>query len=142
MSSQGTSTSIEENWMMFTETVKLTTCSQTYDKPIEKKDKGASSKKYPYTNSSPPPASNVPLTIEKPKLNLILLPPKTTIWKYVFNPSARAAQFYNVVEDLAQAPCAMSTLKVLQSFPMQCKDLDNTSTIHFNVENYKSMLSH
>ena len=45
----------------------------------------------------------------------------------------------------------MSTLKVLQSFPTQCKNLltalraldpENTNLIHFNVENYKSRLPH
>ena len=69
----------------------------------------------------------------------------------VTNPNARAAQFYNVVEDLAQAPCAMSTLEVLQSFPTQRKNLltalgvvdpDNTNLFHFNVENYKPRLLH
>ena len=61
------------------------------------------------------------------------------------------AQFYNVVEDLAQAPCAMSTLEVIQSCPTQRKKLltalgaldpDNTNLIHFNIENYKSSLPH
>ena len=56
-----------------------------------------------------------------------------------------------MVEDLAQAPCAMSTLEVLQIFPTQHKNLltalgaldpDNTNLIHFNVENYKSRLLH
>ena len=56
-----------------------------------------------------------------------------------------------MVEELAQAPCAMSTLEVLQSFPTQCKKLlttlgaldpDNTNLIHFNVENYKPRLPH
>ena len=54
-----------------------------------------------------------------------------------------------MVEDLTQAPCAMSTLEVLQSFPTQRKNLltalgalhpDNTNLIHFNVENYKPRL--
>ena len=77
---------------------------------------------------------------------MILHPPKSTLWKVVFNPNAQAAQFYNVVEYIAQAPYAMSTLEVLQSFPTQRKNLlitlgavdpDNTNLIHFNVENYK-----
>ena len=82
---------------------------------------------------------------------MILRPPKSSLRKSVFNPNSQAAQFYNVVEDLAQAPCAMPTLEVLQSCPMQCKkllnalgslDLDNTNLIHFNPENYKSRLPH
>ena len=48
---------------------------------------------------------------------MILRPPKSTLRKAVFNRNARDAQFYNVVEDLAQEPCAISTLEVLQSFP-------------------------
>ena len=93
----------------------------------------------------------MPLSIENPTLDMILCPPKSTLRKAIFNPNARAAQFYNVVEDLAQAPCAMSTLEVLQSFPTPCKNLltalgsldpDNTNLIHFNVENYKSRLQH
>ena len=65
--------------------------------------------------------------------------------------SSEASQFYNVVEYLAQAPCAMSTLEVLQSCPTQRKNLltalgaldpDNTNLIHFNVENYKYRLPH
>ena len=61
MFSQGTSKSTEEVRMMSIETVKLTTRSQTYDKPVKKKDEGTSSKKVPSTNSSPPPSSNGPL---------------------------------------------------------------------------------
>ena len=80
---------------------------------------------------------------------MVLRPPKSTLRKVFFNPNARAAQFYNVVEDLAQAPCAMSTLEVLQSCPTQRKNLltalgsldpDNSNLIHFNIENYKSRL--
>ena len=45
----------------------------------------------------------------------------------------------------------MSTLEVLQSCPTQRKNLltalgaldpDNTNLIHFNIENYKSLLPH
>ena len=35
------------------------------------------------------------------------------------NPNARAAQNYSIVEDLAQTPCVMSALEVLQSCPAQ-----------------------
>ena len=68
-----------------------------------------------------------------------------------FGPNSRAAQFYNVVEDLTQAPCVMSILEVLQICPTQHKNLltvlgavdpDNTNLIHFNVENYKPRLQH
>jgi hypothetical protein len=40
-----------------------------------------------------------------------------------FNPHARAAQHYSIVEDLAQAPSTMSALEVLQSCPTQQKAL-------------------
>ena len=131
--------------MMSSYTINLNTRSHSYDKPAEKKDE-----KVPSTSSSPCP-SNGPVVIEKPNLDLILRPPKDTLRKAIFNPNARAAQFYNVIEYLAQAPCVMSTLEVLQSCTTQQKnllttlgalDLDNTNLIHFNVENYKSRLPH
>ena len=80
-----------------------------------------------------------------------MCPPKSTLRKDVFNPNSQAAQFYNLVEDLAQEPCSMSTLEVLQSCPTQHKNLltalgtldpENTNLIHFNVENYKYRLPH
>ena len=89
--------------------------------------------------------------MEQPNLDLILRLPKDTLRKVVFNTNSWAAQFYNVVEYLAQEPCAMSTLEVLQSFLTQRKnllttlgalDLYNTNPIHFNVENYKSRIPH
>ena len=82
---------------------------------------------------------------------MILHLAKSTLRKAIFNPNSQAAQFYNVVEDLPQAPCAISTLEVLQSFLTQRKNLlttlgaldpDNTNLIHFNVENYKSRIPH
>ena len=82
---------------------------------------------------------------------MILCPPKSTIRKSVFNPNARVAQFYNFVEDLSQAPCAMSTLEVLQICPTQRKnlltalgamDLGDMNLIHFNPENLKPRLPH
>jgi hypothetical protein len=50
------------------------------------------------------------LHIENPIIDSVLLPLKGTIHKLDFNPSACATQNYNIVEDLAQAPCAMLTL--------------------------------
>ena len=136
--------------MMSSDTIHLQTRSQNYDKPIDNKEDQSSSGKVPST-SSLESSSVVPLSIEKPTLDMIMCPPKSNLWKAVFNPNARAAQFYNVVEDLAQAPCAMSTLEVLQSCPTQHKNLlttlgsldpDNTNLIHFNVENYNPRLPH
>ena len=45
--------------------------------------------------------------------------PKGVFKKVLHNPNARAATNYSVVEDLAQTPCAMSALEVLQSCPTQ-----------------------
>jgi hypothetical protein len=39
------------------------------------------------------------------------------------NPKARSAQNYNIVEDITQAPCAMSALEVLQTCPTQRNSL-------------------
>lgn len=50
---------------------------------------------------------------------LTIKPPKGVVHKSTFNPRARAAQHYNIVEDLAQLPSAMSTLEVLQNCPSQ-----------------------
>ena len=101
---------------MSLETINITTRSESYNKPEEKKIEKPSPDKGP-SIGSPASSSNGPLTIEKPNLDMISHLPKSTLGKDIFNPNARAARFYNVVEDLAQAPCAMSTLKVLQSCP-------------------------
>ena len=127
-----------------------TNSNSDYDKPTNNKEYHSSSGKA-LSTSSPEASSTVPLSIKNPTLDMILHPPKSTLRKAMFNPNARAAQFYNVVEDLTQAPCEMSTLELLQSFPSQRKnllttlgalDLDNTNLIHFNVENYKPRLPH
>ena len=112
----GPSSSTKYINMMFTEIVVLTTIIHTYDKIPKNKDEGSSFEKTPPINPSPPPPSNGPLTIEKPSFDTILRPPKSTIHKNIFNPSAQVAQFYNIVEYLSQVPCAMSTLEVLQIF--------------------------
>ena len=45
--------------------------------------------------------------------------PKGVFKETLHNPNARAASNYSIVEDLAQTPCAMSDLEVLQSCPTQ-----------------------
>ena len=107
--------------MMSSKTISLTTCTQSYDKPEEKKNENPSPDKY-HPTGSPTSSSNGPLTIKKPNIDMILHLPKNTLRKYVFNPNARDAEFYNVVVDLIQALCAMSTLDVLQIFPTQHKN--------------------
>ena len=102
--------------MMANENVALTIRAKTYDTNIDKQSNGSTSS-LPSTTS--PPVSNTSLQIEKPIYDNVLRPPKGTIWKLTFNPSTRATQNYNIVEDLAQAPCAISTLEVLQHYPSQ-----------------------
>jgi hypothetical protein len=138
--------------------INLTTRSKTYDTPGNP-DKGKDTNG---TNTLPDPSSSSlilpsvnplsgPLQIEKLTFDSILHPPKRTIHKSTFNPSSRAAQNYNIVEDLAQAPCAMSALEVLQHCPIQRRmllaaigivDPKSSNHIMFNLDNYASQLSH
>ena len=90
MSSQGNSSSSEEIHMMYSYTISLQTWSQIYDKPADKKEYNSSSGKAP-SIGSPESSSTVPLTIEKPTLDMIWCPPKSTLQKAVFNPNAWAA---------------------------------------------------
>ena len=73
--------------MMSLDTINLQTRSHNYEKPIEKKEDHSSLGKAPSTGS-PESSSTVPLTIEKPTLDMILCPPKSTLQKAVFNPNA------------------------------------------------------
>jgi len=67
------------------------------------------------------------------------------------NTSARATKNYNIVEDLAQAPLAMSALEVLQTCPTQQKallsaiggiDPEDSMLAIFNMDKCKPPLSH
>jgi hypothetical protein len=138
--------------------INLTTLSKTYD-TLGNHDKGKDTNS---TGTLPDPSSSSvslpsvnppsgPLSIEKPTFNSILCPPKSTIHKPTFNTSSRATQNYNIIEDLAQAPCAMSALEVLQHCPSQCRmilatigaiDPELSNHIMFNLDNYVSRLSH
>ena len=69
----------------------------------------------PTTSTTNPSTESVPPTAI-PKLKI--KPPKGVIHKSTYNPQTRAAQNYNVVEDLAQSPSAMSSLEVLQKFSL------------------------
>ena len=68
--------------MMSSDTISLQNQSQNYYKPADKKDDRSSLGKAPSTGSS------VPLTIEKPTLDMILRPHKSTLRKDVFKPNA------------------------------------------------------
>jgi hypothetical protein len=136
--------------------VNLTTRSATYNMPV-KPDK-------PKIANGPPPdplPSSVnppsvsppsgPLQIEKPSFDSILRPPKSTIQKSTFNPNSWADQNYNIVEDLAQALCAMSALEVLQHCPNQRRTLlaaidafdpESSKNLTFNLDDHQPRLSH
>ena len=75
----------------------------------------------PSTSSNPLPPND--FHIERPTADPVIHPPKGTLRRMTHNTSARAAQNYNIVEDLAQAPSTMSTLEVLQTCPAQRKAL-------------------
>lgn len=63
--------------------------------------------------------STNPLQIDRPAFDYVLRPPKASIKCATHNPNSRAAQNYSVIENLAQAPYAMSILEVLKSCPTQ-----------------------
>lgn len=102
--------------------------------------------------STSTPRSSGPLHIERPNNEFILqLPPKDVLWKSSYNLNTRAAQHYSIVEDLSQAPEAMSTLEVLQTCPTQQKSLlsaigpidhVDSSLITFDLENCVPRLPH
>jgi hypothetical protein len=97
--------------------VALTTRAKDYTPSKEKVDDLPPDLVQP---SPPNPLINGPLHLERPNLDTVIRPPpKGVVKKSAFNPHARAAQNYSIVEDLAQAPSAMSALEVLQSCPAQ-----------------------
>jgi hypothetical protein len=133
---------------MCKEMVSLTTRAKTYDTPLENHANGGA---IDNPSTSTPPPSSTPLQIERHVVDSVLHPPKGTIRKLIFNPSACAAQNYNIVEDLVQAPCAMSMLEVLQNYPSQRRTLLSTigvvdpeasNMIMFNLDYFKLRLSH
>ena len=92
-----------------------------------------------------------PLQIERPVSDSILRPPKALIKWATHNPNARVAHNDNVVEDLAQAPCAMFILEVLQSFPVQrsmllsslgIQDPANSDAISFSTQGKSQLPPH
>ena len=80
------------------------------------KDYGSQETDQPSTSTTNPSNESTPPTVIP---ELTIKPPKGVIHKSTCNPRARAAQNYNIVEDLAQSPSAMSALEVLQNFPSQ-----------------------
>jgi hypothetical protein len=136
--------------------INLTTRTTTYEMLV-KPDKLKTTNGFvpdPLPSSVSPPSASPPsrpLQIEKPLFDSILHPPKCTIRKSTFNPNSRASQNYNIVEDLAQAPCAMSTLEVLQHCPSQRRmllaiinafDSEPSNNLTFNLDDHQPQLSH
>jgi len=79
------------------------------------------------------------------------LPAKGILQKSAFNPHARVAQNYNIVEDLVVSPSVMSALEVLSSCPAQRKlllsaigvvDIQDSNLIIFDLENSTPRLPH
>jgi hypothetical protein len=138
----GNAESSSTNIMMVKSTVALSTRVKNYDS-----QEGEPSSKDP-TSTIPP---NGPLTLEKPTFKPAIHPPKGVLRWTTHNLNAQEAQHYSIVEDLSQAPCAMSALEVLQSFPSQWKSLLSTmggidpsesNIISFDTEQSESHLSH
>ena len=90
---------------MMADVVDLATQAKNYEKQLEVE---AST----HADSPSLPQFNGPLTFEKTTFEAPSHPSKGTLW-HTHNLNAQAAQHYNIVEDLAQAPCAMSALEVL-----------------------------
>lgn len=121
--------------------VNLQTCTKTYDPPIEKS-----------TEKEPPSSQlDISLHIEKPPHDIVIRPPKSTLRKTTHNTNAKAVQHYSIVEDLAQDPCAMSALEVLQTCLVQWKELLSvirgldpieSNLITFDIEHNTPSLSH
>ena len=101
--------------IMMANAVDLATRAKNYEKQPEGE---------PPTHVGSPslPQSNGPLTFEKTTFEAPSHPSKGTL-RCTHNLNACAAQHYSIVEDLAQASCAMSALEVLQSCPSQRKAL-------------------
>ena len=97
------------------------------------------------------PDATEPLHIMNSIVEPIPRMPKAYTKHKTINPNSRAAQNYSIVEDLAQSPCAMSALEVLQSFPSQrsamlttigAVDPKNSLVITFDMSNFKKRLPH
>lgn len=99
------------NIMMLNSMIGISTQAKNYDITELPKDQPSTSH------------SNGPFNIEKLYLDLFPHPPKGGLHQIVYNPNSQASQHYSIVEDLAQEPCAMSTLEVLQSCSKQRKEL-------------------
>jgi hypothetical protein len=90
-----------------------------------------------------------PLHIENTEKETMSCIPKGVYKRMFYNPDAQDAPNYSIVEDLAQIPCAMSALEVIQSHPMQrttllsmieAVDFSNQLTMKFDATDVKPHL--
>lgn len=97
------------------------------------------------------PGSSEPLHIERLVVEPIPRMSKGYTRHTIINHNAKEAQNYSIVEDIAQSPCAMSALEVLQSCPTQRSafltvirvvDPNKYLTITFDMSNLKKILPH
>ena len=100
--------------MMFNSIIEISMRAKNYD-PLE----GESTPKGPSLTSQP----NGSLTFDKISFKPPSHPSKGAVHPIMHNLNSWAAQHYSIIEDLTQGPCSMSSLEVLQSFPMKWKDL-------------------
>ena len=70
--------------------------------------------RYKGKEASNPNATSL-LHMENPSNDTLQRIPKGVIKKVVYDPNSRDTQNYSIMEYVAQATCAMSTLEVLQS---------------------------
>jgi len=145
----GSSSNANEEPILMMSHVRIATRSQDYgSKSLVDGKEEESSQSNPSTSTP----GSYPLQIEKPNPYLVIKPPaKGILRKSAFNPHARAAQNYNIVEDLVVSPSAMSALEVLQSCPAQRKlllsaigavDIQDPNLIIFDLENSTPRLPH
>ena len=75
--------------------ISVATWSKDYNEPRQAPEKAVA-------DGPPPPPVSGPLEIEKPSLEPVVKPPaKGVLRRSSYNPNARAAQHYSIVEDLA-----------------------------------------
>jgi len=65
--------------------------------------------------------SGGPLNIEKPTIDIVSHPLKGALRIILHNPNVKSTHNYSLVDNLAQTPCGMLVLKVLQICPSQRK---------------------
>ena len=88
--------------------INLQTRAKSYGAPV-------AHAKEPSSSQNPSPPNDI--HIERSIFGLVIHTPKGALRHTMHNTSTHAAKNYSIVEDLAQAPPAMSALEVLQTYP-------------------------